>query len=109
MKLSDIFKKKYDPLEHPEKPEYLEAFLKDCDENFDTFERRIGLVRVSPYWVSGPALCVFDYKWAKTLTGGPEATKAFKIINKYLKEPNRQQAKSECTEELFNAGLKDYI
>lgn len=73
--------------------------------------------RIFRNWKGGPMTVIFDYPDIKHIfLVGPAPVKlhqpladATAIINKYLIEPNRQQAKSECTEELFNAGLKDYI
>lgn len=112
MKVQEIFEV-VDTLNDPGYFEYrIKNFYLTVDKHDDT-------IPINDRWVGGPMTSVFDCERRYHLVlfhgGGPgnefnrDLKKAVNIINRHLENPNRQQAKSECTEELFNAGLKDYI
>lgn len=89
-------------------PNWFEKLAKKFENQEQSF-----MLEVPNFWIGGPLIKAFDTKLSKfdvnTIPLDDKVRKAFEIVNKFLKEPNRQRAKSECAEELFNAGLKDYI
>lgn len=108
----------------PNDKEYLNKKLAYYDKQPLRRKAISGSIYLDTEWKGGPLLGVFDYPWVSTVEffdrlDDAKLEKALKIVDKYVqdlydrsiskKSVERARAKSECTEELFNAGLKDFI